>query len=231
MWLVSFTRVFALLILTIGLAACSTSIRRQPLPKEINMAKITPLPNPRTNGSYSLEETLERRRSVRSFTDEPITQEETSQLLWAAQGITNRHGFRTAPSAGALYPLELYIVTPEGIFHYDPADHALIELFMGDLRNDLSQAALNQEAVLKAPLTLVITAVYQRTEGKYGALRGPRYVHMEVGHAAQNVLLQAVSLDLGAVPIGAFNDDQVQTVLGLPADHEPVYLIPIGHPQ
>jgi len=99
------------------------------------------------------------------------------------------------------------------------------------MRQDLYQEALNQEAILQAPLTIVITAIYARTEVKYGKARSPRYVHMEAGHAAQNILLQAVSLNLGAVPIGAFEDNRVQTVLGLPADHEPLYLIPVGYPR
>lgn len=194
-------------------------------------ARTTSLPEPRLEGPISLEEAIQRRRSVREFSDEPLSASEISQLLWAAQGITDAHGHRTAPSAGALYPLEVYAVTHEGVFHYDPEAHSLTAVREGDLRRDLYETALRQEAVLQAPLTMVIAAIYARTESRYGRERTPRYVHMEVGHAAQNVLLQAVSLDLGAVPVGAFEDGRVRSVLGLPADQAPLYLIPIGRPR
>ncbi len=190
-----------------------------------------PLPEPKTSGPVSLEAALQSRRSRRDFTSQELDPSEISQLLWAAQGITDRRGFRTAPSAGALYPLELYIVTVDGVFHYQPQKHALEVIRGGDLREPLHDAALGQDPVLEAPLVLVIAAVYERTQVKYGPERSPRYVHLEAGHAAQNVLLQAAALDLGAVPIGAFYDARVQAVLGLPADHQPLYLIPIGHPK
>jgi len=190
-----------------------------------------PLPEPKTSGPVSLEAALQSRRSTRDFTVQELDPSEISQLLWAAQGITNPRGFRTSPSAGALYPLELYIVTAEGVFHYLPQKHALEVIQGGDLRAPLHDAALGQDPVLEAPLVLVIAAVYERTQVKYGTERSPRYVHLEAGHAAQNVLLQAAALDLGAVPIGAFYDARVQAVLGLPADHQPLYLIPIGHPK
>jgi SagB-type dehydrogenase family enzyme len=127
--------------------------------------------------------------------------------------------------------LEIYIVTEAGVFHYLPHDHALDTVLEGDVRDSLHKAALNQNAILNAPMILVVTAVYERTQVKYGADRSPRYVHLEAGHAAQNVLLQAVSLGLGAVPIGAFHDEDVQAALILPEDHQPLYLIPIGHPD
>jgi SagB-type dehydrogenase family enzyme len=195
------------------------------------MAQVTSLPEPSTKGPLSLEETFLQRRSVREFSPEQLSTNEISQLLWAAQGITDPHGFRTAPSAGALYPLELYVVLEGGVFHYDPHTHTLTRVNSGDLRSDLYIVSLRQEAVRNAPMILVVTAVFSRTEAKYGRARSPRYVHMEAGHAAQNILLQAVALGLGAVPIGAFEDTRVQDVLGLPVDHEPLYLIPIGHPE
>jgi SagB-type dehydrogenase family enzyme len=195
------------------------------------MVEITSLPKPSMEGVLSLEETLLRRRSVREFSSEQLSISEISQLLWAAQGITDSRGFRTAPSAGALYPLELYVVLEQGVFHYDPHAHSLTAVTTGDLRPDLYGVSLRQDPILDAPMILVVTAVFSRTEAKYGHARSPRYVHMEAGHAAQNVLLQAVSLNLGAVPIGAFEDMRVQEVLGLPADHEPLYLIPVGHPR
>jgi SagB-type dehydrogenase family enzyme len=194
------------------------------------MTDHKPLPKPRSQGPISLEETLLHRKSIRSFSDQPITPEQLSQLLWSVQGMADQRGRRTSPSAGALYPLEIYVLTQEGISHYQPSDHSLRSVRAGDFRRDLYAAALRQEFILEAPLTVVITAVYQRIEVKYGRDRGPRYVHIEVGHAAENLLLQAVALGLGAVPVGAFEDDLVLKILGIPPDHRPLYLIPVGHP-
>jgi SagB-type dehydrogenase family enzyme len=188
------------------------------------------LPAPRLKGEMSLEEALTARRSVRQFTEEKLTLEEISQLLWAAQGITVDWGGRTAPSAGALYPLEVYVTTADGLYHYVPWGHKAIVESKADLRDELWQAGLSQNAIREAPAVFVVTAVYARTEKKYGD-RAERYVRLEAGHAAQNLLLQAVALGLGGVPIGAFYDDQVQSALSLPSDHEPLYLIPIGHPR
>ena len=191
--------------------------------------EILDLPQPRTGGDVSLEETLARRRSVRQYTDEHLTVDEMSQLLWAAQGITRDWGGRTAPSAGALYPLEVYVATPQGLYHYQPDGHRAQVLSRQDLREALARAGLDQSAIRDAPAVFVIAAVYARTAGKYGN-RAERYVKLEAGHVGQNILLQAVALGLGGVPIGAFHDAQVQRVLGLPADHEPLYLMPVGHP-
>jgi SagB-type dehydrogenase family enzyme len=209
----------------------STAEKAITVPPPTAEGAITPLPPPVLEGETSLEETLARRRSVREFDDTPLTAAELGQLLWAAQGLNSKRGFRTAPSAGALYPLEMYLVTAEGVFHYEPQEHQLSAVRGDDPRPALHEAALSQEAVLRAPAVFVVTAVYARTEQKYGAVRSPRYVHLEAGHAAQNLLLEAVALGLGAVPIGAFHDDQVQEALGLPPDHEPLYLIPAGHPR
>jgi SagB-type dehydrogenase family enzyme len=167
---------------------------------------------------------------VRTFAQEALTLEEIGQLLWAAQGVTSPEGLRTAPSAGALYPLEIYTLTAEGLHHYHPDTHTLELWSEGDRREDLAAAALGQDSLRQAPLILVFTAVYNRTEAKYGAARGPRYVHMEAGHSGQNVLLQAEALGLAGVPIGAFYDDQVGRVLNLPEGESPLYLIPLGHP-
>jgi SagB-type dehydrogenase family enzyme len=186
------------------------------------------LPPPRTEGSISLEEALARRRSVRDFISEPLSDGEIGQLLWAAQGITAEGGRRTAPSAGALYPLELYAVTPDGLWHYLPEDHTLALLRDEDLRGELQAAALDQDAVGAAPLVVVVTGVVERTEARYGPERAPRYVLLEAGHAAHGLLLQAVALDLGAVPIGAFIDSEVARILGLPIDEAPLYLLPVG---
>ncbi|MFH1928747.1 MAG: SagB/ThcOx family dehydrogenase [Chloroflexota bacterium] len=187
------------------------------------------LPTPRLSSERSLEETLSRRRSVRRFTDEELTTQDISQLLWAAQGITREWGGRTTPSAGALYPLEVYVAMPQGFYHYEPQGHKMELITRDDLRMEVWKASLKQDAVRDAPAVFIIAAVYERTAVKYGD-RAARYVHLEAGHAAQNLLLQAVALDLGGVPIGAFHDDRLQSALSLPGDHEPLYVIPIGHP-
>ena len=191
---------------------------------------VIQLPEPRLSGKVSIEETLKLRRSVRRFTDHLLTHEEISQLLWSAQGLRSGGQRRTAPSAGALYPLELYVVMAEGVFHFDPAQNTLSVVREGDLREELCRASLNQEFIMEAPLTVAITAVYERIAVRYGKERGARYVYMEVGHAAQNLALQAVALGLGSVPVGAFDDAAVHRVLGVPEDHEPLYLLPVGHP-
>jgi len=212
-----------------GLCACTSGRASSwPLPA---VPAVTELPPPLHNSDVSLEEALTHRRSVREFSEQVLTVAEIGQLLWAAQGITSEQGYRTAPSAGALYPLELYLVNAEGVFHYEPQLHRLRAVSHGDARQTLFRAALEQEPVREAPAVFVFTAVYARTAQKYGEERSPRYVQMEAGHAAQNLLLEAAALDLGAVPIGAFHDQEVQEALGLPADHQPLYLIPVGHPR
>lgn len=187
------------------------------------------LPSPDLEGRMSLEETLSTRRSVREFGDAALTVEEIAQLFWAAQGET-RPGRRTNPSAGALYPMEVYVATEEGLYHYVSEGHRAELLATVDFRSRLHLAAYLQDAVGDAPAVFVICAVYARTEGKYGG-RAERYVQLEAGHVAQSMLLQAVAMGLGGVPIGGFQDRLVQTTLGLPADHRPLYLIPIGHPS
>jgi SagB-type dehydrogenase family enzyme len=191
------------------------------------------LPEPRYDGNVSLEQSLLQRRSVRDYTGEPLTLAEVSQLLWAAQGITDAGGFRTAPSAGALYPLEIYVVVGDvreltaGVYRYEPDGHRLLRLMDGDKRAGLAEAALGQNCVKAGAVDFVIAGVYERTTAKYGD-RGVRYVHLEAGHAAQNLCLQATALGLGAVPIGAFQDDEVAALLNLPASEQPLYIIPVG---
>lgn len=185
------------------------------------------LPSSVQKGNLTLEECLRKRESIRDFSSEPLKKEDLSQLLWAAQGITRNWGGRTAPSAGALYPLEIYVVTKEGVFRYSPQAHNLVRIILRNVRKILSEAALGQDCIREAPAVFVVTAVYERVLQKYGN-RSERYINMEVGHSAQNILLQAVSLDLAAVPIGAFHDEKVKQVLNLPINHEPLYLIPVG---
>lgn len=221
-----------LLSLFVGIAACSEPgdepTPGEPTPSVIREREIVELPTPDTKGDVSLEETLARRRSVREFTGEQLTIEELSQLLWAAQGITADWGGRTAPSAGALYPLEVYLVTADGLFHYLPDGHRAERLSETDLRAPLADAAFGQTAVSAAPAVFVITGVYARSAAKYGD-RAERYVQLEAGHVCQNLLLQAVTLGLAGVPMGAFSDVGVQQVLGLPRNHVPLYLVPLGH--
>lgn len=219
---------YLLLALALLTAACGPAAEPAAPPGEPGSATL--LPTPAAAGQMSLEAALAQRRSVREFNARPLTDAELGQLLWAAQGITDERGYRTAPSAGALYPLEIYVATGDGLFHYEVEQHALTVVDRADVRPALHQAALRQAAVGQAPAVFVIAAVYERTAVKYGAERSPRYVHLEAGHAAQNLLLQAVALELGAVPIGAFDDAAVQQALGLPAEQRPLYLIPVGQP-
>ena len=169
---------------------------------------------------------------MRRFTPEAVSASDLAQLLWAMQGIsaTDKHGpVRTAPSAGRTNPLEVYVVTSEGLSLYGPAEHRLQALGGVDLRPSLAEAALDQDCVRQAPLVLVIIGVVARTVETYGDRAG-RYVTLEAGHAVQNALLQAVALGLGAVPVGSFDDDRVRNVLGLRPDVTPLYLVPVGHP-
>ena len=190
------------------------------------------LPQPRVKGAMSVEEAIYKRRSRRSFRDEALTLEQVGQLLWAAQGITDkRSGFRAAPSAGATYPLEVYLVAGKvkdlkcGVYRYDPHSHSLELHKAGDVRVALSRAALGQAFIRTAPATVVIAAVERRTAARYGA-RAKRYVLIEVGHAGQNIYLQAEALGLGTVAVGAYHDEQVQRVLNL--DIPVLYLMPVG---
>ncbi len=199
---------------------------------------ILPYPKFRV-GNLSVEEAIAFRRSIREYTPETLTLTQLSQLLWATQGITEvRYGFRAAPSAGATYPLEVYVVIreggveglPAGIYKYLPHPHVLKVVKLGDFSEELYEACLRQEWVLDAPINIVITAVYERTTSRYGE-RGIRYVHMEVGHAGQNVYLEATNLGLGAVVIGAFYDEAVANILSAPKEEAPLYVIPVGYPE
>lgn len=195
--------------------------------------EIIRLPAPKTDGATSVEKALRERRSIREFKRQPLSITEISQLLWAAQGITGSGGVRTAPSAGALYPLELYLVAgnveglTEGVYKYLPDGHELIRAVEGDKRIELSRAALGQSSVRDAAAVLLLTAVYEKITARYGE-RGIRYVHIEIGHVGQNVCLQAAALKLGAVVIGAFDDSQVKRIANLMPKEEPLYLIAIG---
>jgi SagB-type dehydrogenase family enzyme len=195
----------------------------------IHAAASVALPAPNARGAVSLEEALARRRSTRSFTHTPLTAQELSQLLWAAQGITARPAARTSPSAGAIHPLELYVATGDGCHHYRPDGHRLEPVTARDLRPSLAAAAHDETALREAAAVVVITAVLSRTTARYGE-RAWRYVMLEAGHVAENLLLQAAALGLGAVPIGAFDGERMGETLGAAADRTPLYLVAIGRP-
>lgn len=191
------------------------------------------LPAPVTKGTTSLEEALYTRRSEREYTPEPLSLADISQLLWAGQGISDPPGLRTAPSAGALYPLELFLAVGDvqglskGVYQYQPGDHSLVRRGRDDIRGRLYEKSLHQSSVRDAPAVIIITADYSRTEQRYRD-RAVRYVHMEAGHASQNIYLQATTLGVGTVAIGAFDDAGIHEVLSLPETLKPLYLMPMG---
>jgi SagB-type dehydrogenase family enzyme len=201
-----------------------SAIERVP---EIRVVPVRPLPEPRLDGDVSFEASLLRRRATREFRADVLSDAELGQLLWAAQG--EHEGGRNAPSAGALHPLELYVAGPDGVSHYRPAGHELARSSNDDIRAGLAIAALEQRAFATAPTVILIAGVEERSAEKYGS-RAQRYVQIEVGHAAQNLLLQAGVLGIGAVPTGAFRDRDVADLFDLPDGTEPLYLIPVGWP-
>ncbi len=189
------------------------------------------LPPPEAIIQRSLYETLRSRRSIREFSQRTLEWKEISALLWAGLGVSEpRLHLRTTPSAGALYPLELDVIVQAGVFRYDPLAHALRQRTSMDVRVHLSSAALHQASVSGAPSVFVISAVPARTARRYGA-RGARYIEIEAGHVAQNMLMVATSLGLAGVPVGAFEDGAVHATLHLSSDETPLYLIPIGWPH
>ena len=184
-------------------------------------------------GLVSLEQALQKRRSVRVYQDIPLSEQEVSKLLWAAYGITKASRLKTTPSAGACYPLEIYLAAGNvssiipGLYRYFPQEHELQQQLEGDIRTALCEAALGQDFVKQAPAGIIITAFYDRITSRYGE-RGVRYAHFEAGHCAQNVCLQAAALDLGTVLTGAFNDSKVSKILHLQPSEQPLYILPVG---
>ena len=199
-------------------------------------AKMIKLPQPNYKG-MPVEEAINKRRSVRSFSKKALTLSQLSQLLFAGQGVTGSmygHGLRAAPSAGALYPIEVYLVAnnveelSRGIYHYNVQKHALELLKEGDFRKEITNAGLWQDMLGEAQVTFVLSAVFERTQRKYKD-RSLRYIHMEAGHISQNISLQAVSLSLGSVCVGAFYDEQVNHLIGLDGKTESaIYLQAVG---
>jgi len=210
---------------------CQETKEETPLQK--SSPEMIQLPTPIYDGETSIEKALLQRRSVRSYKSDPLTVSDISQILWAAQGITRKYGYRTAPSAGALYPLEIYIAASNvdelisGLYHYNPKDHTLKKISEGDKRIEVSNAALQQDAIENSSAIIIITAVVKRTSVKYGN-RAERYVNIEVGAVGQNIYLQSVSLGLGTVMIGAFKDKALKKVLELPANENPFAIMPLG---
>lgn len=191
--------------------------------------KKVALPVPRKKGTLSLEEAIAKRRSVYEFSPEPLRDEHVSQLAWAAQGISNEEGLRTAPSAGPSYPLELYFVRPEGIFHYRPKDHSLDQVSERDLREMVVDATHEQDWLSNAPLLIVIAADYRRMRDRFGDY-SETLALLEAGHVAQNILLQAVSMGLQAAPVGHLDPVEIGSILDLEGP-VPIYLIPVGNPK
>ncbi len=201
------------------------------------MDTFLPLPGPSFKGKVSLEEAINSRRTIREFRPNPLTREQLSQVLWAAHGITEERGFKRAiPSAGALYPLDLYVLTggngvsglEDGLYHFHPQGHRLSRVKAGDWRRDLAQASLSQSWMARAPVMLLITGEYERCSRKYRQ-RGIRYTHIEAGHMGQNIFLQAEALGLGAGIVGAFDNQRIVETAGLPISHDPILLMPVGY--
>ena len=213
-------------------------------PDRNTLHAVISLPSPQLEGKSSLEETIVRRRSVRRYRREPLDLSQLGQILWSAQGITGSRHLRAVPSAGATYPLEVFVVTgtegvivrepkqpptelQAGVYRYQADSHSLDLHKAADLRPELARASLDQEFIIDAPVDIVLCALYHRTSGRYGK-RAERYVHMEVGHAGQNIHLQAVALGLATVEIGAFRDEEVREVVGLEERIKPLYIMPVG---
>ena len=191
------------------------------------------LPEPKLEGSTSLEEVLSLRRSIREYREAEISVEQVSQLLWSAYGITSGEGYRTAPSAMALYPLEIDLVAgavtdlPAGVYRYSPIDHSLKISKEGNLIQELAGTTFDQAFVGQGAAVVVFSAVYERTAAKFGD-QGAKMAHLDLGHSAQNLHLQATALGIGTVVVGAFRPDEVSQLLGLPGNEEPLYLMPLG---
>ncbi len=210
----------------------------------ISSRNIYPLPIPMFDSNVSIEEAMAWRRSIREYKDDPILIEHLSKILWASHGINELNfKFRTTPSAGATYPLEIYVVISEygalierskylapGSYKYDTNTHSIELKKKGILNKELANASLSQEWVQKAPINIVICSILKRTERIYGD-RGRRYVHIESGHVGQNIYLKAAALNLGTVAIGAFYDDEVKNVIGADENEEPLYIMPVGIPK
>ena len=219
----------ALVLVAVVTAGCVSSAPPEVMDETQRYSKSFELAEPELSGSSSLEQTLEERRSTRDFTAEEVPLDTIGQLFWAGQGITDDVGHRTAPSAGARYPIELYAISASTFMHYLPEGHRVEQRTDTTTLSLLSPAAFQQGFVSDAPLVLVITAVPARTEAEYGAVAHD-LVNREAGHVAQNILLQATSLGLAAVPVGGFDPAEVARLLALAPGEDVLYLLPVGYP-
>jgi SagB-type dehydrogenase family enzyme len=235
-----------ILIVALVTAGCMNKNKPQedktPLMKNDSSRLSYTLPSPVLGGTVSVEEALSKRRSHRYYVDEQISAEDISQILWAAYGITRpmpgypriNGGLRTAPSAGATYPLQVYVLIGKvkgietGVYKYVPVGHRIIRVIDRDVKASLASAALGQEMIKIAPACLFYSADFSITTARYGDRGKERYVCMDLGHSAENVYLQAEALHLGTCAIGAFNDAEVRAVMQLPENEEPLYIMPIG---
>jgi SagB-type dehydrogenase family enzyme len=224
---------FSILILSILLLGVSPCLRAQEVKEKTAVSQTIKLPQPVLKSNFSLEQALAERRSIRSYTDDPLTLSEISQLLWAAQGVTDtKTGHRTAPSAMAKYPLELYVVAANvkglasGLYHYQPTEHNLVLVKPGDVRTDLS----TQPTVKTAPAVFLFTGVYERIGTRFGD-RSKMFVFLEAGHAAQNLCLQATALHLGTVTVGGIDPVSLKKAVSLPENEDALYVLPVGKPK
>lgn len=231
-------RLFVLALTSVLVIACSkkkepAAVRNELKTETENGALVYYLPNPTLKGEMSIEQALAQRRSQRNFLDYSLTAQQLSQLLWAAYGTTGKDK-RTAPSAGARYPLEIYALIGNvknivpGVYKYDVQHHKIVCTINKDIKKELTEAALNQEMIHVAPCCLFYAAVYSRTVDQFGLRGSERYVCMDLGHSAQNVYLQATAMNLGTCAIGQFKDDAVKTLMNLPKEEIPLYIMPVG---
>ncbi|OHB53142.1 MAG: hypothetical protein A2Y10_07125 [Planctomycetes bacterium GWF2_41_51] len=221
-------KILCVFVLMVSFSALCFS--QTPRPAAAKPSVTMQLPQPQTNSRFSLEQAIENRRSIRQFTEEPLTIAQLGQICWAAQGITEPNkGMRTAPSAGAIYPIELYVVLPDGLYLYRPATHDLSKLITGDLRKSVSNASFNQRFVQTAPCTFIIAGSIKKVEARYRN-RGAKFTYIEAGHIAQNIQLQSTVLGLGSVPIGVIDEKTIAQICKLPQGLEVLYIVPVGNP-
>ncbi|MBN3041011.1 MAG: SagB/ThcOx family dehydrogenase [Candidatus Omnitrophica bacterium] len=223
-------RAVSIFFLVIILALCYAQVA-SPEQEKMNKTDQIKLPKPILKGKISLEEAILNRRSIRSYKQDQLSLEQIGQLLWAAGGITAESGerqYRTAPSAGAIYPIQIYALYKKGLFHYNPFEHSLDMVKDEDLRRDLTSVCGGQGSISQAPFVIIICGDYSKVTSRYGQ-RGVRYTDIETGHIAENIHLQAVALGLGSVPIGSYDDGKVREILGLGAGLDPLYIIPAGY--
>lgn len=229
-------RLFVMVLILTGVFnMCSSSNKTSAESKDDSDASSSEiaLPAPSKDGKISVEKALQERRSIRRYKDTPLSLGIVSQIMWAAYGTNNERGFKTTPSAGAIYPLEFYVAIGKvegiksGLYKYNSLLHKLILIKSGDLRKDLSEACLGQNCIKSASFIVIFTAAFENIKLRYGN-RGVQYTHNEVGHAGQNIYLQAVSLNVGTVAVGAFVEEKVKAVLGLKENQSVLYLMPVG---